>query len=70
MTPAAPRPTGRLHRISVDELNERIRRRAYELYMGRGQPPAEAMEHWLAAEKEILAKFSIWGPEEAGETRS
>jgi Protein of unknown function (DUF2934) len=34
-------------------LEERIRRRAYELYVQRGGQPGSALDDWLQAEKEI-----------------
>lgn len=39
---------------------ERIRRRAYELYVARGCEPGKEIEDWLRAEQEIRQK------EEAG----
>ena len=35
-------------------LEERIRRRAYELYLERGNQSGSALEDWLQAEEEIL----------------
>jgi hypothetical protein len=34
-------------------LEERIRRRAYELYVQRGSQSGSALDDWLQAEKEI-----------------
>jgi Protein of unknown function (DUF2934) len=34
-------------------LEERIRRRAYELYLQRGGQPGSELEDWLQAEEEI-----------------
>jgi Protein of unknown function (DUF2934) len=36
------------------DIEERIRRRAYELYEGRGRVEGFALEDWLQAEAEIL----------------
>ena len=34
-------------------LEERIRRRAYELYLQRGNQPGSELEDWLQAEEEV-----------------
>jgi hypothetical protein len=36
------------------ELEDRIRRRAYEIYIERGRQDGHTEEHWLLAEAEIL----------------
>jgi hypothetical protein len=36
-------------------LSDRIRERAYEIWVASGSPEGEAAQHWLTAEKEILA---------------
>ncbi len=36
-------------------LSDRIRTRAYEIWLAGGAREGEAEQHWLAAEKEILA---------------
>jgi hypothetical protein len=36
-------------------LSDRIRARAYEIWVASGSPEGEAEQHWLTAEKEILA---------------
>ena len=33
---------------------ERIRRRAYELYVARGREPGREIEDWLRAEQELV----------------
>jgi hypothetical protein len=33
--------------------NEEIRRRAYEIYLGRGGQPGGEMDDWLQAEREL-----------------
>ena len=38
-----------------DELQERIAKRAYELYLDRGCSPGCDVEDWVDAEREILA---------------
>jgi len=40
--------------IDLDELEEQIRRRAYEIYEARGREDGHDREHWLQAEGEIL----------------
>jgi len=37
-----------------DEVEERIRQRAYQLYEERGRLDGSAMEDWLIAEEEVL----------------
>jgi hypothetical protein len=39
-------------------LDEEIRRRAYELWEQRGHEPGHETEHWLLAETEILTRYS------------
>ena len=41
-----PKPAG-------TEIEQRIRERAYELYMARGKQPRRAEEDWRLAEEEI-----------------
>lgn len=38
------------------ELNERIKRRAYELWEEEGRPSGREEEHWRRAEQEIAAE--------------
>jgi hypothetical protein len=37
-------------------LQHRIRERAYEIWNAAGRVHGEAVQHWLAAEREILAQ--------------
>lgn len=39
-------------------LDEEIRRRAYELWEQRGYEPGHETEHWLLAETEVLTRYS------------
>jgi Protein of unknown function (DUF2934) len=39
-------------------LSDRIRERAYEIWVANGSPEGEADQHWLTAEKEILATLA------------
>jgi hypothetical protein len=42
--------------VQPNDIEERIRRRAYELYEQRGRIEAFALDDWLQAEAEILGK--------------
>ena len=37
---------------------EKIRRRAYEIYLERGGEPGHDLEHWLQAERELTSDQS------------
>jgi len=39
-------------------LDEEIRRRAYELWEQHGYEPGHENDHWLSAEQEILSRYS------------
>ncbi len=39
---------------------ERIARRAYELYLERGQAPGREVEDWLRAERELKERADEW----------
>ena len=41
--------------LTETEIEERIRRRAYELYQGRGGADGNATDDWLQAKKEVLS---------------
>jgi Protein of unknown function (DUF2934) len=41
--------------IQSPELDEKIRRRAYELYEQRGRTDGSDLEDWVQAEAEVLA---------------
>jgi hypothetical protein len=49
-TPSKPQPTTEAETLL---LEERIRRRAYELYVDRGSESGSDLEDWLRAEEEI-----------------
>ncbi len=38
------------------DMEDRIRRRAYELYLDRGGEPGRELEDWLKAERELLGR--------------
>ena len=40
----------------MEDLSEKVRRRAYEIYLQSGCPDGRAHEHWLQAEAEILGR--------------
>lgn len=42
-----------------DAMQERIQKRAYELYEARGATPGRALEDWTQAEAEILREPGI-----------
>ena len=45
------------------DLSDRIRERAYEIWIETGYRAGEAEQHWLAAEQEVLsAQFSAAVP--------
>jgi hypothetical protein len=39
-----------------DSLEARIRERAHELYLLRGEEPGSSLQDWLEAEREIIAE--------------
>ncbi len=43
-------------------LEEKIRLRAYELYLRRGAKPGDALEDWLRAESEIVSERVVQAP--------
>jgi len=42
--------------VSTSDLQEQIRRRAYELYEQRGREDGHELDHWLRAESEVAQK--------------
>ena len=42
-------------RAKKDVSQERIAKRAYEIWEARGCPPDDGVEEWVAAEAEVLA---------------
>ena len=53
----------KLARLRERDLSDRIRGRAYELWIASGSH-GEAEQHWLAAEREVLS--AVQSPEELG----
>jgi len=50
----ATRPTE-----STVELQEQVRRRAYELYENRGREDGHDVDDWLQAEWEVVAELEV-----------
>jgi len=48
-------PTKRIHRNDEVPLEERIRLRAHQLYIERGNESGSEMDDWLQAEDELSA---------------
>jgi DUF2934 family protein len=51
-------------------LSDRIRERAYEIWVASGSPQGEAEQHWLTAEKEILAILVPAAPNASAKRRT
>jgi hypothetical protein len=51
-------------------LSDRIRERAYEIWVASGSPEGEAEQHWLTAEKEILAILVPAAPNASAKRRT
>ncbi len=54
---AAPARTAGIHKASPtgSKTQERITRRAYELYVQRGRQDGKALEDWLQAERQLVS---------------
>ena len=51
-------PEARKHTLPIPiNVEEEIRRRAYELYEQRGCTPGHEHEDWFVAEREVLARY-------------
>jgi hypothetical protein len=50
------RPDARKNIVPIN-LDDEIRRRAYELWEQHGHEPGHDKEHWLLAEREILTRY-------------
>jgi hypothetical protein len=46
-----------MEQVMQQDLSERIRERAYEIWIASGHRDGEADQHWLAAEQEILSSW-------------
>jgi len=47
----------RKHAVVPFNLEDEIRRRAYEIYQQRGNAPGSEAEDWLAAEREVRQRY-------------
>jgi|ERR1700683_1706217 len=63
-TKTAPEPRKKLEVVKTEprrvvpiNVEEEIRRRAYELYQQRGAKPGGEREDWLAAEREVRQRY-------------
>ena len=56
----ALQPTIKKSEARTLPLEERIRRRAYEIYLQRGGEDGAEMDDWLQAEQEILGADPHW----------
>lgn len=60
-TESTPRPVGQQSAPTdhprQDELYLRIAKRAYEMYLRRGNEEGHALEDWLEAEREVLSQM-------------
>ena len=50
-----------MEQVMHQDLSERIRERAYEIWIASGYRDGEADQHWLAAEQEILFRPALRG---------
>lgn len=62
MSVAATSPVLSKSESFTSELEEKIRFRAYELYLLRGRTPGDAVQDWLRAEAEVIAEFPLSAP--------
>jgi Protein of unknown function (DUF2934) len=46
-----------MEQVMQQDLSERIRERAYEIWIASGHRDGKADQHWLAAEQEILSSL-------------
>ena len=62
----APAPA-KESKVATSSLEERVRRRAYELYILRGNQSGSEIDDWLQAEEEVRtveeAMAAHWSPE-------
>ena len=45
-------------KLSLPQIEERIRNRAYDLYLQRGRADGHALDDWLEAKAEVLGVVS------------
>ena len=56
LTVVEPRKDAPGGSIPVNNLEEEIRRRAYELFLERGGTPGHESEDWITAEQEVRSR--------------
>jgi len=56
-----PMASPSMQTASNGNLQEEIRRRAYELYLQRGSTPGNESDDWLVAEREVLSRAASAG---------
>jgi len=44
---------------SLDDYIDEVKKRAYEIFIGRGGHPGAEISDWAQAEKEIKAKYGL-----------
>jgi hypothetical protein len=61
MKPTLAKPATQTNQItqSTSELQEQIRRRAYELYEQRGRDDGHELDDWLLAESELAQQKAM-----------
>jgi DUF2934 family protein len=61
MKPTLAKPAPQTNQIthSTSELQEQIRRRAYELYEQRGRDDGHELDDWLRAESELAQQKAM-----------
>ena len=52
------------------DLDQKIRERAYHLWVAEGCRDGESDRHWLVAERELLAEFAATAPDAAPKKRA
>ena len=57
MQKPTPKQVSRFGRATQEDIEEEIRRRAYELYEARGREDGHDLEDWLRAEAEIASRM-------------
>jgi hypothetical protein len=58
LSPAHPES----EKLSISDLHDRIRNRAYDIYQKRGSSDGQALDDWLQAKAEVLG---VVAPKEA-----
>ena len=48
-----------INETAAEELERRIRDRAYRIWIDEGQPDGRYLDHWLRAEKEVMEEEAV-----------